>query len=113
MKRKILIMSLVLITVLTVIGNQFFQLEYHMSILKFFLSNQQLTDEDRAYLKSHGPIIYASDDNAPPLRFYDRENDQYRGIVIDYLQALAIELQTEIVFKPMVWKEALNALSAG
>lgn len=113
MKRKILIMSLVLITVLSVIGNQFFQLEYHMSIFKFFFSNQQLTDEDRAYLKSHGPIIYASDDNAPPLRFYDRENDQYRGIVIDYLQALAIELQTEIVFKPMVWKEALNALSAG
>lgn len=113
MKRKILIMSLVLITVLSVIGNQFFQLEYHMSIFKFFFSNQQLTDEDRTYLKSHGPIIYASDDNAPPLRFYDRENDQYRGIVIDYLQALAIELQTEIVFKPMVWEDALAALSKG
>ena len=106
-------MSLVLVTVLTVIGNQFFQLEYHMSIFKFFFSNQQLTDDDRAFLKSHGPIIYASDDNAPPLRFYDRENDQYRGIVIDYLQALAIELQTEIVFKPMVWKDALAALSKG
>ena len=113
MKRKILIMSLVLVTVLTVIGNQFFQLEYHMSIFKFFFSNQQLTDDDRAFLKSHGPIIYASDDNAPPLRFYDRENDQYRGIVIDYLQALAIELQTEIVFKPMVWEDALAALSKG
>ena len=113
MKRKILIISLVLITVLTIIGNQFFQLEYHMSIFKYFFSNQELTDDDRAYLKSHGPIIYASDDNAPPLRFYDRESDQYRGIVIDYLQALAIELQTEIVFKPMVWEEALSALSEG
>lgn len=110
MKRKILVMLLVLATVLLIIANQYFRIEYHMSLFRYLLNNQELTHEDRAFLKDHGPIVYAADNNAPPLRFYDRNSEQYRGIVIDYLQALAIELETEIIFEPMVWEEALAAL---
>ncbi|HAS73200.1 MAG TPA: hypothetical protein DCS67_03550, partial [Clostridiales bacterium UBA8960] len=113
MKQRIFVMSMVLITVLVIIANQYFQIEYHMSIFRYLLNNQELTQEDRDFLKEHGPIIYAADNNAPPLRFYDRNAEQYRGIVIDYLQALAIELETEIVFEPMVWEEALSALKRG
>lgn len=113
MKRKILVMSLVLVTVLVIITNQYFRIEYHMSLFRYLLNNQELTQDDRAFLKEHGPIIYAADNNAPPLRFYDRNAEQYRGIVIDYLQALAIELETEIIFEPMVWEEALEALRRG
>lgn len=113
MKQRILVMSMVLVTVLVIIANQYFQIEYHMSLFRYLLNNQELTQKDRDYLKEHGPIIYAADNNAPPLRFYDRNTEQYRGIVIDYLQALAIELETEIIFKPMVWEDALNALRSG
>ena len=113
MKRKIFVMLLVLVTVLVIIANQYFRIEYHMSLFRYLLNNQELTQEDREFLKAHGPIVYAADNNAPPLRFYDRNAEQYRGIVIDYLQALAIELETEIVFEPMVWEEALSALRRG
>lgn len=113
MKRKILLLSLILILVTTFLMNQYIQMVFHMNIFQYFGTRHQLTQEDRAYLKAHGPIIYGADNNAPPLRFYDTESEQYKGIVIDFLQALAIELETEIRFEPMVWEDALKALEAG
>ncbi len=113
MKRKILLFSMILILVIGFIMNQYIQMVFHMNIFQYFWGSHQLTQEDRDYLKAHGPIIYGADNNAPPLRFYDTESEQYKGIVIDFLQALAIELETEIRFEPMVWEDALKALEAG
>ena len=93
--------------------NQYTRAVYHMNMVHFFFSDQQLTKEDREFLIKHGPIRYASDNNSPPLRYFDSATGQYKGIVIDYLQALSIELQTEITFEPMVWQEALLALKTG
>ena len=113
MKRKILLFSMILILVIGFIMNQYIHMVFHMNIFQYFWGSHQLTQEDRDYLKAHGPIIYGADNNAPPLRFYDTESEQYKGIVIDFLQALAIELETEIRFEPMVWEDALKALEAG
>lgn len=87
--------------------------KFDTNIGKLLFSAHKLTDEDREYLKAHGPIYYGSDNNSPPLRFYDLNTDEYKGIVIDYLRALSIELETEIVMTPMVWEEALLALKRG
>lgn len=93
--------------------NLYSQMTYNMNVLEMVFANHQLTDEERVYLKERGPLVYGSDDNSPPLRFFDAESEEYRGLAVDYLRALAIELETEIVFMPMVWDDALKALAAG
>ena len=84
-----------------------------MNAFDMFFSNHQLTSAEREYLKARGPLIYGSDDNSPPLRFYDSASMEYKGLAVDYLRALAIELETEIQFKPMIWDDALKALEKG
>ncbi|MBE0449700.1 MAG: transporter substrate-binding domain-containing protein [Clostridia bacterium] len=113
MKRKITLLTISLLLFVLFISNAYVKANFHMNFFQYFFSTHQLTSDDRNYLSEHGPIIYASDNNSPPLRFYDKESGQYKGIVIDYLQALSIELGTEIHFVPMVWEDALRALQNG
>lgn len=113
MKRKIALISLLFMTILFILSNGFFETIYHVNLFDYFFNSNELTEEDREYLREYGPIIYASDNNSPPLRYFDQANQQYRGLVIDYLQALALELETEILFEPMVWEEALKTLENG
>lgn len=72
-----------------------------------------LSVEERNYLKNKGKIIYGADINAPPLRFLDKEDGQYKGLVLDYLHALSLELGVNIETKPFVWATALEKLSEG
>ncbi len=72
-----------------------------------------LTKEEVEWLKNHGPLIYAADRNAPPLRYLDVSDGQYKGVLIDYANFLSIELGTKIELYPMLWEDALKSLSKG
>lgn len=71
------------------------------------------TEEEIQYLKQKKVLRYGADSNAPPLRSVNQSTGQYEGIVIDYLNALSLELSTNIDKKPMVWSEALESLKQG
>lgn len=88
-------------------------IEYNINLYEFFRNSTPLTAEERRWLEDHGDIVYGADNNAPPLRYVDPASGQYRGVVIDYLSALSIELGTEIKVKPLVWNKALESLARG
>lgn len=113
MRKKVALLVLGLLLVSGFLMNLYSQITYNQNVYDLIFANHQLTNEDRAYLKARGPLVYGSDDNSPPLRFYNATTRDYRGLAIDYLRALAIELETEIQFEPMVWDDALNALAQG
>lgn len=113
MSRKQIKQILLIIVMLLLVSNWGLMASTNRSLWHYIVGKDQLTDEDRAYLKAHGPIVYASDNNSPPLRFFDESTNQYVGIVVDYLGALAIELETEIQLRPMVWGDALESLKRG
>lgn len=76
------------------------------------LSNN-LTKKEREWLHQQGSLIYAADRNAPPLRFHDEADGQYKGILIDYVNSLSIEIGTNIELHPMLWEDAIDSLSQG
>lgn len=94
-------------------ANSFTTLEYNMSLWSYLRGDAWLTEEERAYLKDHGDLIYGADQNSPPLRYVNPQTGQYEGLVIDYLAALSMELGVNISTKPMVWNDALSALAQG
>ena len=85
MKRKLILIGSILVVISLILMDQYTMATYHMNVFEYFFGVHQLTIEDKAYLKAHGSIIYASDNNSPPLRYFDEESGQYKGIVIDYL----------------------------
>lgn len=112
MKKRYILGFLIIITAL-IFANSYFKLEYNMNIIEYFTKDNKLTDSEKEYLKKHGDLIYGSDQTTPPLRYLNPDSGQYEGLVIDYINALSIELGVKIKMKPMVWNDALKALESG
>lgn len=78
-----------------------------------FDKNTTLTEEELEWLENNVPLVYAADRNAPPLRYVDEEDGQYKGVLIDYIHYLSIELGTKIELKPLVWEDVMTELVSG
>lgn len=61
---------------------------------------------------SRGALIYGADDSAPPLRFVD-DDGVYKGVVVDMMNQLSIEMGIEIRCVPFKWENALENLKDG
>ncbi len=75
--------------------------------------SNKLTNEEIQWLKSQKEIIYAANENAPPLRFVDDVDNQYKGVVVDLINQISLETGTNIKTVPMQWSEALSSLAEG
>lgn len=82
------------------------------SILSMF-SNTHLTGEEKVWLEEKGFLLYSSDHDTPPLRYIDENTSQYIGLVVDYMDALSLELGIEIKMQPDIWQSALDNLKSG
>jgi len=113
MKKKIIKVCLLLILLVTAFFDIYMRIEYEDGLVSYLGKSHELTESERVWLREHGPIVYGSDQNSPPLRYLDENSGQFKGMVVDYLRALSIELGVEIEFKPLVWEDALIALETG
>lgn len=74
--------------------------------------NIHFSNNELQYLQNNNKILYAADQNAPPLRFVDKSDGQYKGVVIDYVSQLSLEIGINIDTKPLPWNEALENLKS-
>ncbi|SKA77430.1 amino acid-binding domain sensor histidine kinase [Caloramator quimbayensis] len=72
-----------------------------------------LSDKEKEWLENQGVLVYSADRNAPPLRFVDTADNQYKGVVVDYVNSLSLELGVKIELHPLLWETALDKLSKG
>lgn len=61
------------------------------------------------YVREDGGLIYGAHDNAPPLRYVDKDGI-YKGVVVDYMSQLSLELGIKIRTEPYKWEKALQNL---
>lgn len=61
------------------------------------------------YVREDGSLIYGAHDNAPPLRYVDKDGI-YKGVVVDYMSQLSLELGIKIRTEPYKWEKALQNL---
>jgi polar amino acid transport system substrate-binding protein len=110
MRKKILIYISLLIFSTVFFANEYIQLEYQVNLYEYFSLVSDYTDNEREILQKYEPLIYGGNIDEAPLGQYYESHDQYVGYVVDYMNALSIELGTAIVSKPMIWEDAINAL---
>lgn len=112
-KKNISIAVLLIIVLIFSFVNFYFVATYDQTLFSFIMNDEKLTDEEKKWLEENSPFLYAADNNAPPLRFLNKETGQYEGVVVDYVNELSIELGVQINVKPLVWRDALSSLEAG
>ena len=113
MKNKWITYFIVLISILLVGANEYTQLKYDVSMAKYMRYAKDFTPRELEILNRYPQLIYGGNINEPPLGMYDAENNQYLGLMVDHISALSIELGKDIVSRPMVWEDALEALKNG
>lgn len=80
---------------------------------KYYRSVQEtkLLETVRSYARD-GVLIYGANESAPPLRFVD-DDGQYKGVVVDFMNLISVELGVEIKCIPYKWESALENLKEG
>ena len=91
----------------------YYSLTSDVNLIDQVLKRNQITKEEKEYLNNKKIIIYGSDRSSPPLRYVDPDSGQYIGLVVDYVNALSIELGIEIKMEPLLWSTALDKLEKG
>lgn len=110
MKKQFLVYIVIAITFLMLYANSILLKDYNINLFQYLYYSQDFTDEEKEWIKENSPIIYGADESSPPLRFVDSDTYQFKGVVIDYLNSLSLQLGEEIKFVPYVWSEALQKL---
>jgi polar amino acid transport system substrate-binding protein len=113
MKRNIVIAVILIIFLNIFLVTVYYSLTSNINIIDHLLKRNRITKEEKLWLDKKGVLIYGSDRSSPPLRYVDSESGQYIGLVVDYVNALSIELGIEIKLEPLIWSYALKKLKNG
>lgn len=110
--KRYLILSLIVIIVITLfLINTTISLQSGTSLVDLIIKPGNLTREDHALISQIEPLIYMTQSNAPPLKYY--ENGQLKGLMIDYIAALSLDLGLPIEAHPLPNDNVYSAISFG
>lgn len=96
-KKKILLLIILLFIGIIGIRKLDLNLKYNLNIFDYYKYNSVLTLNEKELIEERPFIVGLY--NEPPLTFLSEFNNYNKGIVIDYLSQLAIELSTDIHLK--------------
>ena len=116
MKKRIISLSILLFIVsviFLVVANQFTANAYDLNFMQYLKYSSPLTTDEKEFLKERGTIKFVSDKNAPPFSFVDSSNGQYKGLALDYTNALSLVLGIKVTFVPQEWNKALKSVENG
>lgn len=82
---------------------------YDINILDYIRYKLPLTTAEKEYLKKN-KLVFGVDKYSAPLSFVNEENGQMEGLVVDYISALSIELETNIEYKAMNCDQIVRGL---
>ena len=113
MKRKILIAVVLILFLNIFIVTFYYSITSDVNLFDQIFKRNRITKEEKDYLHNREFLIYGSDRSSPPLRYVDHDSGQYQGFVVDYVNALSLELGIEIKLEPLPWSTALKKLEKG
>ncbi len=112
--KKILIIILINIVIIFLFAvNQFIDNTYDMSLYKYMQYSIPLTQTEIDYMYGKETLFFSSDNNAPPFAYIDKNSGQYKGLVLDYVNALSIELGINIDYMPQKWEGVISSVISG
>ena len=77
-----------------------------------FSQDIEFTEKEQEWIKNHPVIYHGYEPNWPPYEIY--ENEEYKGIVGDYVKILEREIGIKIKPIPdITWKETVEGLKSG
>lgn len=100
-KKKAVLLTALMLLIGAVVGYQ----------VHLYIGEAEIQEALEKYARD-GVLIYGAHESAPPLRFVDSDG-VYKGVVVDYVNQLSLEMGIKIDMVPYPWDEAQEALKVG
>ncbi|HEL4470937.1 TPA: transporter substrate-binding domain-containing protein [Clostridioides difficile] len=103
-KKKIVIIGIIYsFLVVFSLTNMYVNMEYNLNVFEYIKKSLPFTEEEKKWLEKHKNLIYSSDQSSPHLRYKGKEDGQYKGIIVDLINSLSIQIGRDFYFKPNNW----------
>lgn len=112
-KKLLLIIFICAAIILLFAINQSIDNTYDMSLYEYIQYSMPISKVEENYLLEKGTLYFSSDKNAPPFAYIDKSNGQYKGVVLDYVNALSIELEVNMEYVPQKWEDVISGVISG
>ncbi len=111
--KRLLLIIVIICIVFLIAANQFINNTYDLSLYEYIQYSILITREENDYMRKKEVLYFSSDKNAPPFAYIDNGNGQYKGLVLDYVKALSIELEVDIEYVPQKWENVIGSVISG
>lgn len=101
---------IIMIMVCIILCNQVVFMRYGTTLPVYLKYSSPITKKEREYLKKHSPIKLGSDITAPPISYYEKNKEEYAGLIVDYVNFLSIETETPITINMYTFYDLVEAL---
>ncbi len=103
-KKKIVIIGIIYsFLVVFSLTNMYVNMEYNLNVFEYIKKSLPFTEDEKKWLEKHKNLVYSSDQSSPPLRYKGKEDGQYKGIIVDLMNSLSIQIGRDFYFKPNTW----------
>lgn len=103
-KKKIVIIGIIYsFLVVFSLTNMYVNMEYNLNVFEYIKKSLPFTEDEKKWLEKYKNLVYSSDQSSPPLRYKGKEDGQYKGIIVDLMNSLSIQIGRDFYFKPNTW----------
>ncbi|WP_040330300.1 ATP-binding protein [Clostridium ihumii] len=113
MKNRVIVLVGFIYSILIgiILLNIYSKYAYDINFIEYIEKSRKITYEEKNWLNENKNIIYISDQNSYPLAFKSQEG-QYKGVLVDFMNALSIEIGKDIIFEVNDgWQNYINKSS--
>lgn len=86
---------------------------YGGNLFYIAFGKNEVSAEEKAFLKERGTLIYGETLDSFPAQIYDPMMESENGFAIDLMNQLAWEMDTTIEFQPVIWADSFTLLENG
>lgn len=98
---------------LAFMADRYCRMVYGGSFFYVMLGRNEVSDEERDYLRERGTLIYGETLDSFPAQVYDSSLEGQNGFATDLMEQLAWESGAQMVFRPVEWPEIFQKLENG
>lgn len=86
---------------------------YGGGIIYVITKQNEITEEEREYLRQRGQLVYGETLDSFPAQNFDETLPEGEGFATDLMAQLALEMETSITLLPLQWPDVFNTLESG
>nr|WP_303182558.1 transporter substrate-binding domain-containing protein [Lachnoclostridium phocaeense] len=98
---------------LWLMADQYCHMMYGGNLFYVLSGNNEITEEEREFLKGQGPLIYGETLDSFPAQIYDESLQEENGFAIDLMEQMEWELGADMTFQAVEWPEVFDKLEQG